>query len=122
MRILAFLALTYLIQFPGAEKFFFLQYEDPKTGLYKKGRDDAYFVFTWVTLFTFLRAATMEYILIPLAKLGKIKKNAQRMRFAEQGWSFLYDSISWTLGMVSKTIRSRNFTAIISPYSSPFKK
>jgi acyl-CoA-dependent ceramide synthase len=91
--------------FPEAEKFFILQHGDPKSGLYKKGKDDAYFIFTWVVFFTFLRAATMEYILMPIAKLSGIKKIFQRTRFAEQGWSFLYYSVFWTLGMVSKTLR-----------------
>ncbi|CAG8726070.1 3198_t:CDS:2 [Funneliformis caledonium] len=99
IRIIALLSLMYLLKFPGADKFFLLQHEDPKTGLYKKGRDDVYFVFTWVVLFTSLRAATMKYLLTPIAKLCGIKKNTQRIRFAEQGWSFLYYSIFWTLGM-----------------------
>jgi acyl-CoA-dependent ceramide synthase len=60
-----------------------------------------YFVFTWIALFTFLRAVIMEYVFIPLIKLGGIKKVNQQTRFAEQGWSFLYYSIFWTLGMVS---------------------
>ncbi|CAG8670855.1 8398_t:CDS:2 [Funneliformis mosseae] len=99
VRIIALLSLMYLLKFPGADKFFLLQHEDPKTGLYKKGRDDVYFVFTWVVLFTSLRAATMKYLLSPIAKLCGIKKNTQQIRFAEQGWSFLYYSIFWTLGM-----------------------
>ncbi|CAB4384562.1 longevity assurance proteins LAG1/LAC1 [Rhizophagus irregularis] len=98
IRVLAFLILAYFI-FPGAEKFFFLQHGDPKTGLYKKGKDDVYLIFTWIALFTFLRAVIMEYILIPTVKLGGIKKVSQQTRFAEQGWSFLYYSIFWTLGM-----------------------
>jgi very-long-chain ceramide synthase len=108
IHILALLTLAYSL-FPGAEKFFFLQHRDPKSGLYKKGKDDVYFVFTWIVLFTLLRAAIMEYVLIPLAKLGGVKKIAQQLRFAEQGWSFLYYFISWTLGMVSKIYNSQIF-------------
>ena len=95
------LTLAYLF-LPGAEKFFFLQHRDPKSGLYKKGKDDVYFVFTWVIIFAFLRSSLMKYIFKPLAKLGGVKKNVQRIEFAEQGWLFLYYLTSWTLGMVSK--------------------
>ena len=61
-----------------------------------------YFVFTWVILFIFLRAAIKKYVLIPLARLGGVKESVHQKRFAEQGWLFLYYLNSWTLGMVSR--------------------
>jgi very-long-chain ceramide synthase len=100
---------AYLL-FPEAKKFFFLQHKDPKSGLYTKGKDDIYFVFTWITIFTFLRAFMTEYVWIPLAKLGGVKRSEQQLRFAEQGWSFLYCFIFCTLGMVSKVYKSQIFT------------
>ncbi|CAG8816948.1 36904_t:CDS:2, partial [Gigaspora margarita] len=96
--LLAVITLAYILKVPGSEKFLFL-HENPKTGLYETSMDDAYFVFFWIVTFTLLRAATMEYILTPIAKKGRIKKNARITRFAEQGWSFLYYSVFWTFGM-----------------------
>ncbi|CAG8556677.1 3242_t:CDS:2 [Diversispora eburnea] len=96
--ILTILGSAYLLKVPGSEKFFFLQNKNPNTGLYRKSKDDAYFISFWVILFTLLRAFIMDYILIPLAKMGGIR-NDKRTRFAEQGWSFLYYSVFWTIGM-----------------------
>ncbi|CAG8506194.1 21865_t:CDS:2 [Cetraspora pellucida] len=66
------ITLAYTFNVPGSEKFLFLR-ENPKTGLYEKSMDDAYF--------------------------GRIKKKKRITRFAEQGWSFLYYSVFWTFGM-----------------------
>ncbi|CAG8450382.1 2617_t:CDS:2 [Scutellospora calospora] len=95
---IAVIILAYILEVPGSEKFLFLR-ENPKTGHYEKSMDDTFFIFFWVVTFTLLRAVTMEYILVPIAKKGRIKKMTQRTRFAEQGWSFLYYSIFWTFGM-----------------------
>ena len=91
--------MAYLCGVQQAEKFLFIKYRDPETGLYAKGKDDIYFVSFWVIMFTFLRAAVMEHLLIPIAKKEGIKTTT---RFAEQGWLFIYYSTSWTLGMVSE--------------------
>ncbi|CAG8447633.1 8043_t:CDS:2 [Ambispora gerdemannii] len=99
LTIITIITTCWAIEVPGFEKFVTLQHRDLKTGLYVKGTDDLYFIFLWVTIFTLLRASTMEYILKPLAGCWKIKSKYQVIRFAEQGWSFLYYSVFWTLGM-----------------------
>ena len=92
------------ISFPRARrqtrKFFELSYYDRNTGLYTQGWDDLYFVFFWIIIFTGLRAFVMDYVLTPLAQMGGIQKTKSRVRFAEQAWLIMYDSIIWPLGMV----------------------
>ncbi|KAH9219895.1 protein transporter of the TRAM superfamily, partial [Leptodontidium sp. 2 PMI_412] len=81
-------------------KFFSLSYE-ASTGsgsVYMQGTDDVYFVVAWIVYFTALRALLIELLLQPLARiLGVVKKS--QLRFAEQGWIFLYYSTMWVLGM-----------------------
>lgn len=79
-------------------KFLYLQYVDPATGLASIGRDDVYFVLTWVVVLTLLRVALMDYVLMPTAKAWKIPVR-KRFRFAEQGWSVAYYTSSWLAGM-----------------------
>ncbi|CAH1761661.1 8709_t:CDS:2 [Entrophospora sp. SA101] len=98
LRIIGALILAYTLKIPIAEKTFILQHQIPKTCLYEKGIDDIYFVAFWVLLFTLLRALVMKFILIPISIRGGITKK-KRIRFAEQGWSFLYYITFWTLGM-----------------------
>ncbi|CAG8624354.1 5893_t:CDS:2 [Paraglomus brasilianum] len=99
LAVISTIGMAYLCGVQQAEKFLFIKYRDPETGLYAKGKDDIYFVSFWVIVFTFLRAAVMEHLLIPIAKKEGIKTTT---RFAEQGWLFIYYSTSWTLGMVSE--------------------
>jgi acyl-CoA-dependent ceramide synthase len=58
-------------------------------------------VFYWIVVFTGLRAAVMDYILMPIAKKGGVKKERDQTRFAEQAWLLVYYSVFWTLGVVS---------------------
>ncbi|KAI9780545.1 MAG: sphingosine N-acyltransferase lag1 [Geoglossum umbratile] len=100
-----FLILLFLshLCFPAARrhtrKFFELSYYDPKIGKYGKGWNDIFMVVYWVIIFTGLRAAVMEWLLIPFARWGGVTKLKRRMRFAEQAWLFLYYTAFWTLGM-----------------------
>ena len=57
-------------------------------------------VFYWIVVFTGLRVAVMDYILMPLAEAANISKKKERIRFAEQAWIFIYDGAFWSLGMV----------------------
>ncbi|KAL0258251.1 Sphingosine N-acyltransferase lag1 [Diplodia seriata] len=102
VNLLLLLALTHAC-FPRARtttrKFFELSYYDAATGKYTHGWDDFPFVFFGIVVFTALRAATMDFVLKPLARLGGIQKKKATVRFAEQGWLLVYCSISWTLGM-----------------------
>ncbi|CAJ0643691.1 8711_t:CDS:2 [Entrophospora sp. SA101] len=109
LRIIGALILAYTLKIPIAEKTFILQHQIPKTCLYEKGIDDIYFVAFWVLLFTLLRALVMKFILIPISIRGGITKK-KRIRFAEQGWSFLYYITFWTLGMV----RRKDFSEMLA--------
>lgn len=55
----------------------------------------------WIVVFTGLRAAVMEYMLIPLAKKGGAKGQREQTRFAEQAWLWIYATTFWSLGLVS---------------------
>lgn len=80
-------------------KFFQLSYFNPATGKYTLGQDDISIVVFWIVALTGLRAAVMDYILIPLAELASIVKK-ERLRFAEQAWVFIYGAVFFSLGMV----------------------
>lgn len=114
VNLLILLALTHAC-FPRARpttrKFFELSYYDAASGKYTQGWDDFPFVFFGIIVFTALRAATMDYVLKPLARLGGIQKKKATVRFAEQGWLLVYCSIFWSLGMVRHCFR---FTGAIT--------
>ncbi|GAM82716.1 hypothetical protein ANO11243_007000 [Dothideomycetidae sp. 11243] len=99
---LLLLALTYLF-FPSlrsnTSRYFVLSYKDDQTGLYKAGFDDLYFVVLWIVVFTGLRAATMDYVLMPWARNMGIKKKKHTLRFAEQSWMIIYYSVTWPAGI-----------------------
>jgi very-long-chain ceramide synthase len=99
------LALTHMC-FPRARrhtrKFFELSYYNADTGEYRAGWNDAFMVIYWIVIFTGLRAAFLDYILMPLAKKGGVKTERDCTRFAEQAWLLVYYSVFWTLGMVGR--------------------
>jgi acyl-CoA-dependent ceramide synthase len=68
-------------------------------------------VLYWVVIFTGLRAAVMEYILMPLAK-AKIVTKRDQARFSEQAWLLVYYSIFWTIGMVMRSVTLQNDTLL----------
>ena len=53
-----------------------------------------------IVALTGLRAFTLDYILVPLAQFAGVSKRKEKLRFAEQAWVLIYDSIFWSLGMV----------------------
>lgn len=87
---------------PTTGQFFSFQYHDSKTGLYNAGWDDLKLVALWIVIFTALRAATMDYVLLPCAKYVGINKKKATIRFAEQAWMLIYYCVFWTLGTVSR--------------------
>lgn len=101
-NLLTLLFLTHLC-FPRARtttrKFFKLSYYSSETGLYIAGWDDACLVLFWIVAFTGIRCSVMDYVMMPFARRYGIKTISGQVRFAEQGWLFIYDSIFWTLGM-----------------------
>ncbi|ODQ67290.1 longevity assurance proteins LAG1/LAC1, partial [Nadsonia fulvescens var. elongata DSM 6958] len=99
-RILVYLAVMH--QFaalrPYTRKFFYIQYVNPSNNLATIGIDDAYFVILSMICLTWIRASLMDYFFTPLARLGGIKPRKALVRFAEQGWSLTYYTISWIYG------------------------
>ena len=89
--------------------------------LYDKGPKDLYFLLFCALGFTILREITIRYVLSTFARrwlissrrkdgqgqsgsMGKAEKRNMEhivLRFAEQGWSFLYCAVFWSLGVVS---------------------
>lgn len=51
-------------------------------------------------MFTGLRAAVMDYILMPFAKRAGVKTPRDETRFAEQAWLIIYYMVFWPIGMV----------------------
>ncbi|KAH7112827.1 TLC domain-containing protein [Dendryphion nanum] len=80
-------------------KFLHMSYYNPKTELYGCGTDDLQFVLLWVVILTGMRAAIMDYVLDPIARLAGVKSKKGLARFKEQGWLIIYYSGSWSLGM-----------------------
>ena len=87
-------------------KFFELSYRNDETGNYAQGPNDVAMVVYWIVVFTGLRAAVMDYCLVPFAKWGGVKGKKDTMRFAEQAWLLLYYALFWSLGMVIKVTKT----------------
>ena len=99
------LGLTHMC-FPRARrhtrKFFELSYYNPQTTEYRAGWNDAWMVFYWIVVFTGLRAAVMDYVLLPFAKKAGVKTARDETRFAEQSWLIIYYMVFWPIGMVGR--------------------
>ena len=65
----------------------------------------------WIIVFTGLRVAVMDYLLVPLAQKVGISKKKEKIRFAEQAWILLYPSLFWSLGMVRSSLQAANLGA-----------
>ncbi|KAF1849179.1 longevity assurance proteins LAG1/LAC1 [Cucurbitaria berberidis CBS 394.84] len=102
VNLISLLLLTHMF-FPRARsrttRFLQMSYYNPETNKYACGTDDLPFVILWTVIFTGLRAAIMEYLLDPLARLGGIKTKKGLDRFKEQAWLIVYCTGSWSLGM-----------------------
>ena len=64
------------------------------------GWDDFYMVCYSIIVLTGLRAAVMDYVLVPLAQMGGVKTKKEKARFSEQGWVLIYDTTMFSLGVV----------------------
>lgn len=84
---------------PYTTPFFQLSYYQPSQGVYVQGWDDIYFVISSAIAFTAIRAIAIDWVLQPLARKAGLKRKAS-VRFAEQGWLWLYYGFFWTFGMV----------------------
>lgn len=85
---------------PHTRKFFTLSCYNPSSGKYTLGQDDLFMVTFWIVVLTGLRAAVMDYVLEPIAQASGIKKQKERVRFAEQAWIFIYYTVFFSLGLV----------------------
>lgn len=63
----------------------------------------------WIVLFTGLRAAIINFALMPLAQWAGVQKKKDLTRFAEQAWLLIYYSVFWSLGMVGTSPRMLYF-------------
>jgi len=82
-------------------KFFSFAYANSSTEKYGLGKEDGFLIFSYITLFTGLRASTMEYILAPFAKSKGIVERKAITRFSEQAWLLTYYVFFWPIGYVS---------------------
>lgn len=57
-------------------------------------------MFFYVFVFTALRAAIMDYVLIPFARVAGVPIKKYQ-RFAEQSWACIYYTFSFSFGIVS---------------------
>jgi acyl-CoA-dependent ceramide synthase len=83
LNLILLVTLTYIL-FPSLRErvgsFFTLQYPTGKVGEFSIGPRDVYLVAGYVVLFTGLRAALMDYLLLPLAGLMGIRSKKLRVR------------------------------------------
>ncbi|KAI8629877.1 longevity-assurance protein [Xylariaceae sp. FL1651] len=84
---------------PLTSKFFTLSGYNLATGKYAIGHDDLCFITFCIVLFSGIRAGSMKYALVPLAKYCGVSNKKTITRFSEQGWMLMYNAIFWTLGM-----------------------
>ncbi|KAG1152211.1 hypothetical protein G6F37_000965 [Rhizopus arrhizus] len=87
----------YFLGLPGFQHFVLISNER-KDGRYEKSLWDFTFLFFYIWVFTALRAALMDYVLIPFAKRTKVSVKKYQ-RFAEQSWSFFYYTSSFSFGI-----------------------
>jgi len=79
-------------------KLIHLSYFDPQTAKYHKGLDDLYFIGFWIVIWLSLREILMKLFFHPLgSSMGLGKSKCQR--FSEQGWTLVYCSIFWCMGI-----------------------
>jgi acyl-CoA-dependent ceramide synthase len=77
--------------------FFMLDY--PVDGLYGIGPQDLKLVLGFMVFFTAIRAASLDYLLKPLAARLGITKTKTQMRFAEQSYMIFYYTVYWFWGL-----------------------
>ncbi|KAK1138663.1 hypothetical protein N8T08_002095 [Aspergillus melleus] len=83
---------------PYTTPFFQLSYYQPESGLYIQGWDDIYFVASAAIAFTAIRAIAIDWVFHPFARHAGLKKKAA-VRFAEQGWQWIYYGFFCTFGL-----------------------
>lgn len=99
LKMIAFVVAGYFLRLPIFQNFIFIT-NQRADGRYEKSLWDLAFLLFYICVFTALRAAIMDYVLIPIAKYCQvpIKKH---QRFAEQSWACIYYTFAFSLGIVS---------------------
>ncbi|CAO3686188.1 unnamed protein product [Rhizopus microsporus] len=97
LKVIAVILGGYILGLPGFQHFVLIS-NQRKDGRYEKSLWDLTFLFFYICVFTALRAALMDYVLIPLAKRSKVSVKKYQ-RFAEQSWYFLYYAIAFSYGI-----------------------
>jgi len=77
--------------------FFMLSY--PSDDLYSIGPQDLKLVLGFMVFFTAIRAASLDYMLSPLAARLGITKTKTQTRFAEQSYMIIYYTLYWSWGL-----------------------
>ncbi|KAI8890974.1 longevity assurance proteins LAG1/LAC1 [Backusella circina FSU 941] len=96
LRIIMVIVAGYLLRLPYFKNFIFIA-NQRSDGRYEKSIWDITFLLFYVCVFTALRAAVMDYLLVPLAKSVHVEKK-KWSRFAEQSWMALYYSVFFIFG------------------------
>ncbi|CAG8554873.1 1466_t:CDS:2 [Funneliformis caledonium] len=106
LKIISVVLLSYLINPTPRNpfsKFLFISYpvqQSPSDEiLYVKGYWDIAYIFFWILVFTFIREFTMQYLLKPFALWAGVKTKRKLTRFMEQGYIFIYCSITTSVGI-----------------------
>lgn len=85
---------------PYTGNFLFIQNVDATTGLAGIGLNDTFIVVYWIVVLTFIRSVFASYILRALAIQCGLTTAKNINRFVEQGWSIVYYSASFIIGML----------------------
>jgi len=101
LTVLSALAITHFtVPQEYTRQFFTLSHYNPSNQLYSKGPGDWPFVFTWVLIFTLLRAVFMRFLFTPFFNhFAPHPTRRSATRFAEQAWNVTYYSISFLVGL-----------------------
>ena len=110
------LILSYPVSFASTFRPSVASHRSPSPTLYTTGPKDLFFVTFCALAFTVTREIVVRWVLYAFARwwIAGGDKKGERIsrrdlrarehtatRFAEQGWSFLYCTSFWTMGMVS---------------------
>ncbi|KAI8336885.1 TLC domain-containing protein [Blakeslea trispora] len=96
LKIIGFILSGCLLKLPYFHNFVFIS-NQRSDGRFEKSFWDLAFLFFYICVFTALRAATMDYVLMPLAKYANVSTKKYQ-RFSEQSWSFFYYTSAFLFG------------------------
>lgn len=101
LKLIGFVVAGYFLRLPVFQYFIFIT-NQRKDGRYEKSFWDLTFLVFYICVFTALRAAIMDYVLIPVAKYCNVPLK-KHQRFAEQSWACIYYTFAFSFGIVSNS-------------------